>query len=358
MNLKTAIQKLAQELNIQKIGFTSADDFEYLRKSLTEQKNAEHTSGFEHQNLDERLQPKLAVQDAKTIISIAIAYPNKSTEKPAKTTFKRGHFSRGSWGEDYHNVLNRKMQELAKGIEKLAGDFNYKAMVDTGALVDVAVAARAGLGFIGKNGLLISKEYGSWIFLGELVTNLDIEPDSPVDYDCGDCGRCIDFCPTNALLGDGRLNAKRCLSFQTQTKGMMPEEFREKIKTVIYGCDICQIVCPYNKGINSHFHPEMEADPELTNPELIPLLELTNKQFKQKFGTMAGSWRGKNPLQRNAIYALANSNDKSAIPKLQEIIKNNPREDMVDAAEWAISRIGNKNKFRPKNKATQEDKKF
>ncbi len=350
-SLKQAIQTLAQELNIQKIGFTTADDFEYLRKSLVEQKAAGHTSGFEHQNLEERLHPRLAVASAKTIISIGIAYPNKADERPEKTSYRRGQFSRGSWGEDYHFVLQRKLKALAEGIERLAGEFEYKAMVDTGALVDVAVAARAGLGFIGKNGLLISKEFGSWMFLGELVTDLEIEPDEPVDYGCGECSRCVDFCPTSALLGDGRLNAQRCLSFQTQAKGKMPEEYREKIKTVIYGCDICQTVCPYNKGINSHFHPEMEPDPELTNPELLPLLELSNKQFVNKFGQMAGSWRGKNPLQRNAVYALANANDRSALPKLREMAENDKRDYMIDAAQWAIERLENgKTRIRPKRR--------
>jgi epoxyqueuosine reductase len=348
-DLKTAIRELAADLNIQKIGFTTADNFEYLRASLEEQQEAGRNSGFEHKNMDERLHPRLSVEKAKTIISIAIAYPNKAEGKPEKTEFRRGQFSRGSWGEDYHFVLSRKLKALAEGIEALAGEYNYKAMVDTGALIDVAVAARAGLGFIGKNGLLISKEFGSWMFLGELVTDLEIEPDQPVDYGCGDCNRCVEFCPTDALMGEGRLNAQRCLSFQTQSKGAMPEEYREKIKTVIYGCDICQVVCPYNKGVNSHFHPEMEADVELTNPELIPLLELTNKQFANKFGTLAGSWRGKNPLQRNAIYALANANDKSALPKLREIAENDVRDYMVDAAEWAIEKLENgKTRIRPK----------
>ena len=141
-SLKEEIQKLAADLNIQKIGFTKADDFEYLRASLIEQKEAGHTSGFEHKNLDERLHPKLSLEDAKTIISIGIAYPNKAEEKPEKTEYRRGSFSRGSWGEDYHHVLRRKFKELAEGIEKIAGYFNYTAMVDTGALVDVAVAAR------------------------------------------------------------------------------------------------------------------------------------------------------------------------------------------------------------------------
>ncbi|MDR2977738.1 MAG: tRNA epoxyqueuosine(34) reductase QueG [Streptococcaceae bacterium] len=343
ISLKESIQQLAKDLNIQKIGFSNAENFEYLRKSLLEQKAAGHTSGFEHQNLDERLQPRLSVEDAKTIISIGLAYPSKMP-KFERSEYRRGSFARASWGEDYHVILNEKLKNLAQGIEQLAGTFHFKAMVDTGALIDVAVAARAGLGFIGKNGLLISKEYGSWLYLGELVTNLEIEPDVPVTYNCGDCTRCLDFCPTKALFGDGRMNAQRCLSFQTQNKGIMDEEYREKIKTVIYGCDICQIVCPYNKGIDNHFHQKMEPDPELVNPELIPLLNLSNKQFTDKFGRLAGSWRGKNPIQRNAIYALANANDKSAIPKLREIAGIAPRDDMVDAAKWALRKLDKSDK--------------
>lgn len=347
MNLKESIQQLAADLNIQKIGFTTADNFEYLRKSLEKQKENGHSSGFEHKNIDERLHPRLLVEDTKTIISIALAYPSKMP-KMDKTEYRRGSFARASWGEDYHFILRRKMESLAEGIERIAGKFNYKAMVDTGELIDTAVAARSGLGFIGKNGLLISKEYGSWIYLGELITNLEIEPDKPVDYSCGDCTRCIDFCPTKALIGDGTLNAPRCLSYQTQAKGIMDEEYREKIKTVIYGCDICQLVCPYNRGIDNHFHIEMESNPELVNPELIPLQDLNNRQFKEKFGILAGSWRGKNPIQRNAIYALANSNDKSALPKLREIATTDNRDYIVDAANWAIDKLENRRK--PKEK--------
>lgn len=339
MTIKAEIQALAKTLNIQKIGFSQATDFDYLRQSLIEQKAAGHSSGFEHQNLDERLQPELLVEHAKTIISIAVAYPSKMLEKPQKSDFKRGTFSRSSWGQDYHGVLEAKLAALAEGISRIAGEHHYQAMVDTGALVDVAAAARSGLGFIGKNGLLVTQEFGSWVFLGEILTDLEIEPDQQVDYGCGDCTRCIDFCPTQALLGDGKLNAQRCLSFQTQNKGSMPLEYREKIKTTIYGCDICQMVCPYNKGIDSHFHEEMEPDPELASPELIPFIHLSNKAFKSQYGEIAGSWRGKNPLQRNALYALGNANDKTALPELYKIAESDKPDYMIEAARWAIAKI-------------------
>ena len=337
MNIKEEIINLAKEIGISKIGFTTADDFDYLEKSLRLAVEEGRNSGFEHKNIEERIKPKLSLASAKTIISIAVAYPHKLKQQPQKTAYKRGKFTPNSWGLDYHYVLQDKLDRLAKGIEELTADFEYKGMVDTGALVDTAVAQRAGIGFIGKNGLVISKEFGSYMFLGELITNLDIEPDQPVNYGCGDCNRCVTACPTSCLIGDGSMNAKRCLSFQTQDKGVMELEFRKKIKTVIYGCDICQICCPYNKGLDNPLATEI--DPDLSHPELLPFLELSNGQFKEKFGHVAGSWRGKNILQRNAIIALANANDRSAIPKMLEIIDKGQNPIHVATAIWALCQL-------------------
>lgn len=337
MNIKEEIINLAKEIGISKIGFTTADDFDYLEKSLRLAVDEGRNSGFEHKNIEERIKPKLSLASAKTIISIAVAYPHKLKQQPQKTAYKRGKFTPNSWGLDYHYVLQDKLDRLAKGIEELTADFEYKGMVDTGALVDTAVAQRAGIGFIGKNGLVISKEFGSYMFLGELITNLDIEPDQPVDYGCGDCNRCVTACPTSCLIGNGSMNAKRCLSFQTQDKGVMDMEFRKKIKTVIYGCDICQICCPYNKGLDNPLATEI--DPDLSHPELLPFLELSNGQFKEKFGHVAGSWRGKNILQRNAIIALANANDRSAIPKMLEIIDKGQNPIHVATAIWALRQL-------------------
>ena len=337
MNIKEEIINLAKDIGISKIGFTTADDFDYLEKSLRLAVDEGRNSGFEHKNIEERIKPKLSLASAKTIISIAVAYPHKLKQQPQKTAYKRGKFTPNSWGLDYHYVLQDKLDRLAKGIEELTADFEYKGMVDTGALVDTAVAQRAGIGFIGKNGLVISKEFGSYMFLGELITNLDIEPDQPVNYGCGDCNRCVTACPTSCLIGDGSMDAKRCLSFQTQDKGVMDLEFRKKIKTVIYGCDICQICCPYNKGLDNPLATEI--DPDLSHPELLPFLELSNGQFKEKFGHVAGSWRGKNILQRNAIIALANANDRSAIPKMLEIIDKGQNPIHVATAIWALSQL-------------------
>lgn len=345
--LKEKIIRASHDIGIDKIGFTTADSFEHLEDSLNEQKNNQHTTGFEHPNIDERIYPDLIFEQPKSIISIALAYPSRLSIRPTSIRGeKRGRFARASWGTDYHDVLRDRMAKLIAFIEEAGlsdSSMTFKPMVDTGELIDVAVAQRAGLGFIGKNGLLITEEFGSYVYLGEIITNIPFKPDAPMENKCGDCTKCIDFCPTSALLGDGRMNAKKCLSYQTQTKDMMPKEYRPKIRTIIYGCDICQEVCPFNKGKDSHFHDEMEPDPEVVQPLLKPLLTISNKEFKKQFGYLAGSWRGKKPLQRNAIIALANARDKSSIPDLLRCMEEDPRPVIRGTAAWALACIGRNN---------------
>lgn len=345
--LKQQIIDISKEIGIDKIGFTTADSFEHLKPSLIEQKENNHTTGFEHQNIDERLYPELIFDQPKSIISIALAYPSRMNSRPEKVRGeKRGKFARASWGTDYHNILKSRLDNLIEQIKILSendSNLSFKPMVDTGELIDVAVAQRAGLGFIGKNGLLITEEFGSYVYLGEIITNIPFTPDKPKENQCGTCTKCVDYCPTSALLGDGRMNGQLCLSYQTQTKGMMPEEFRPKIRTIIYGCDICQEVCPYNKGKDSHFHEEMEPDPEVVQPLLKPLLTISNKEFKSKFGYLAGSWRGKKPIQRNAIIALANTRDKTAIPNILRCVAEDPRPVIRGTAAWALGILGKGN---------------
>ena len=340
--LKEKIQKKSKELGIDKIGFASAAPFDHLAQGMQESKELGHTTGFEHPILEERIYPEKIFDSPKTIISIALAYPTLPSKKPERVKGeRRGAFARASWGEDYHFILSRRMEALIEYIKSEVNqeDVAFKPMVDTGELIDVRVAERAGIGFVGKNGLLVTKEFGSYVYLGELITNIEFPVDAPVDYGCGDCTRCVDFCPTNALLGNGKMNAQRCLSYQTQTKGFMPKEYRKKMGHVIYGCDICQQVCPYNKGKDFHLHPEMEPSVEETHPLLKPLVTISNKEFKERFGKMAGSWRGKKPLQRNAIIALANYRDKTAVPLLLKVMKEDMRPVIKGTAAWAVSEI-------------------
>ena len=297
--LKEKIIAESQRIGIDKIGFTSAAPFLELEAPLKKQRELGFNSGFEHQDIAERIYLEKTFEQPRSIIAIALAYPTKIHEEIPRDE-KRGLFARASWGVDYHVILQDKMKQLIAFIkaeaEKMgaADKWRLAPQVDTGELVDVRVAERAGLGFVGRNGLLITEEFGSWVYLGEIVTNIAFETDAPGVFGCGTCTRCIKACPTQALLGDGGLNAKRCLSYQTQTKDFMPDEFRKKMSNVIYGCDICQLVCPYNQGKDFQFHAEMAPKLDEVAPKLKPLLTLTNRQFKEQFGHLAGSWRGKN----------------------------------------------------------------
>ncbi|GAA2913341.1 tRNA epoxyqueuosine(34) reductase QueG [Enterococcus pseudoavium] len=344
-SLKEKIIVESKRIGIDKIGFASAEPFYELESSLQEQRARGYNSGFEHQVVEERIYPEKTFENPQTIIAIALAYPTKMREEVPKDE-KRGMFARASWGIDYHEILRDRLEKLIAFIKAQAAnlqqenEWRFAPQVDTGELVDVAVAQRAGLGFIGRNGLLITEEYGSFVYLGEIITNIQFETDEAVPFGCGDCTRCVTACPTKALLGDGRMNAQRCLSYQTQTKGMMPEEYRKKMRNVIYGCDICQLVCPYNKGKDFHFHAEMEPQVDEVYPKLKPMLSLSNKQFKAQFSHLAGSWRGKKPLQRNALIALANVGDRTALPDILVCAQEDVRPVIRGTAAWAIGRLG------------------
>src|SRR5690625_4622713 len=223
--------------------------------------------------------------EAQSIISVALAYPTRVKYPPIHTKeIRRGIFARASWGVDYHVVLRDRLEKLVEFIQEKVPEANTKVMVDTGELSDRAVAERAGIGFSGKNTSIITKEFGSFVYLGEVITNLPFIPDEPVTDSCGDCTICMDACPTGALIQGGQLNAQRCIAFLTQTKDFLPEPFRDKIGNRIYGCDTCQQVCPWNKGVDFHIHPELEPDPEIAKPKLKPMLRISNREFKEKFG--------------------------------------------------------------------------
>lgn len=229
-------------------------------------------------------------------------------------------------------------------------------MVDTGELSDRAVAERAGIGWSGKNTNIITPEFGSYVYLGEIITNIPFEPDEPMEDECLDCRLCLDVCPTGALIQGGQLNAQRCIAFLTQTKGTLPDEFRSHLGNRIYGCDTCQTICPKNKRKHNLIHEEFFPDPEIAKPLLEPLLTISNKQFKNEFGHISGSWRGKKPLQRNAIYALAHFKEESAIPTLEEVLKKDDRPVIRGAAAWAIGKINGEQSLAILQQALQVEK--
>ncbi|GGB55804.1 epoxyqueuosine reductase [Lentibacillus populi] len=339
--LKQEIVAYSKEIGIDKIGFASADVFGELKERLKRQQTLGYQSGFEKGSIEERTEPKRLLPEAQSILSIAIAYPSRMKNAPKGTREeRRGIFCRASWGTDYHVILRERLEKLSAFIEEKVPGASTKVMVDTGELSDRAVAERAGIGFSGKNCAIITPEFGSYVYLGELITNIPFIPDSPVEDSCGDCRKCLDACPTGALVQGGQLNAQRCLSFLTQTKGFLADEFRVELGNRVYGCDTCQQVCPKNKQMDFHFHPEAEPQPEAAKPKLKPMLRISNREFKETFGHMAGSWRGKKPIQRNAIIALAHFKDETAVDELVAVMNNDPRPVIRGTAAWTLGKIG------------------
>jgi epoxyqueuosine reductase len=341
MRLKDEIREALPKLGIDKIGFASAEPFAELKERLLKHRELGYESGFEEPDLDKRTDPSLSFERPQSIIAVAIAYPSKLPNPPkSEPGAYRGIISRSSWGEDYHRVLRKRMAALEAFLAERVPDVRTESMVDTGALVDRAVAERAGIGWSGKNCSIITPEWGSWVYLGEMITNIPFPPDTPVTEQCGDCTKCIDACPTGALVGPGQLNSSRCISFVTQTKGLVSDELMRKMGNRLYGCDTCQIVCPVNKGKNWTHQPELKPDAERVKPLLKPLLAMTNKQFAARYGDLAASWRGKKPIQRNAIIALGNFRDATAVPQLAEALLHDPRPEIRGTAAWALGRIG------------------
>ncbi|ASN06653.1 tRNA epoxyqueuosine(34) reductase QueG [Virgibacillus necropolis] len=344
--LKQEIIDYSKKIGIDKIGFASADVFSELKERLKRQQNLAYYSGFEKGSVEERTEPERLLPEAQSIISIAIAYPSRM-ENPPKSTKeeRRGIFCRASWGTDYHVILRDRLEKLSAFIKEKVPEVKDKLMVDTGELSDRAVAERAGIGFSGKNTSIITPEFGSYVYLGELVTNIPFIPDEPVDDSCGECTKCLDACPTGALIQGGQLNAQRCIAFLTQTKDYLPDEFRTKIGNRVYGCDTCQVVCPKNKKIDFHIHPETEPDPEIAKPKLQPMLRISNREFKETFGHISGSWRGKKPLQRNALIGLAHYKDVSAVTEIIQVMQHDPRPVIRGTAAWSLGKIGTAEAF-------------
>lgn len=339
--LKQELIAYSKKIGVDKIRFTTADVFQELKERLKQQQENNYQSGFEKGTIEERTEPKKLMPSAQSIIAIALAYPSRLPNAPKSTKEEpRGLFCRASWGMDYHEVLRDRMNKLTAFLSERVEGFTYRSMVDTGELSDRAVAERAGIGFSAKNSFVITPEFGSYVYLGEVITNIPFLPDEAVEDSCGTCTKCIDSCPTGALVQGGQLNAQRCIAYLTQTKDFLPDEFRSKIGNRIYGCDTCQLVCPKNKGMDFHLHEEMEPDPEVVKPLLKPLLKMSNKEFKAKFGLISGSWRGKKPIQRNAILAIGHYKTTSAVPDLIELMEQDPRPVIRGTAAWAIGKIG------------------
>lgn len=344
--LQQEVIEYSRKIGIDKIGFTTADPFIVLKNRLLRQQELQYQSGFEEPDIEKRVTPALLLEEPRSIISIAVAYPARMTiHKEGRKGERRGIFCRASWGLDYHQILRDRLKKLEEFILTKYPDARFKSMTDTGELSDRAVAERAGIGWSGKNCAIITPEFGSYVYLGEMITSVPFEPSQPIEEQCGACTKCLEACPTGALVQGGQINAQHCIGFLTQTKGLLPDEFRDKLGNRLYGCDSCQTACPVNKGKDHHFHHEMESKPESNKPLLAPILKMSNREFKESFGHLAGSWRGKKPIQRNAIIALAHFKEVTAVPELIAILREDSRAAIRGTAAWALGKIGGEAAF-------------
>lgn len=332
-NIKEYITKKSKELNMDIIGFTDCDSLISLKEYLEYRHINNIQVEFEEDDIEKRINPKLSLKECNSIIVVGISYNIDYKETPSYK-FK-GKISKSSWGLDYHGVLRERVNNLIMEIKKVR-DFNYKIYVDTGPLIERELAKKAGIGYYGKNCSIINDDYGSFIFLGYILTDLIIEPNKTIVADkCGDCDLCIKACPTNALEKPYKLNAKRCISYLTQTKDEIPENLRSKMGINIYGCDTCQLVCPKNNMIKLSTHEEFIPLVTKGYIDIKEILRMSNREFRNKYGSMAGSWRGRNVLKRNAIIAIGNIKDKDSIDFLKALIEEeNPL--FSNYAKWSL----------------------
>lgn len=353
MDLKDYIIKLSKELGIDIIGFTDSEFFgEDLKKFLIKRKEKDYHTEFENENIDIRTNPKFLFQNAKTIITIALSY-NHDIDIKSDIKYK-GILSKSSWGIDYHEVLKRKLEKLALEINDIK-KFNYKVFVDTGPLIDRYLANKSGIGWYGKNCSIINDEYGSFIFIGYLITDLELENSNIIEEKCGECNLCINSCPTNAIKEDYYIDFKKCISYLTQTKSKIPYDLRDKMGTKIYGCDTCQNVCPKNKGIIHSKNNEFYPNKTFGYIDIEKILKLSNKEFKEQYGHLSGSWRGKNILKRNCIITLGNMKDKNSIDILKGCL-NDSSPMIREYTAWALFKVNKDMAFEITEKHLKKEK--
>ncbi len=393
------IKEHAYALGFDNVRTTTAEAFpeaERVIKERIERGLMEGLPWFTAERADVSCHPDALLSEAKSIISLAMCYlteqPVESEEGPP-----RGRISRYAWGDDYHDIIKPRLQQFADWLREYArnemGDeVETRLFVDTGRMVDRAVAQRAGLGWYGKNTNILTKGWGSWVFLAEIVTNLALTPDEALKANCGSCEICLHACPTGALPNPYELDSTRCISFLTiELRGSIPLELRPLMGNLIFGCDICQEVCPVNKvaekrlglrdsggtpiipvnklrkreatGTNIVFtkhtamlHEEFQARPVVgPGPELIPLLSLTEEQFRERFRRSPIKRTKRRGLLRNVCVALGNSGDGQAVPALIGALHD--EEPLIRGhAAWALGRIGGRESLKALHEALEDEK--
>jgi len=296
------------------------------------------TWGFGPDYAGQAADPRAVLASARSVVCVAVPY---ALPEPRANGELRGRVSNYAWSTDYHPRVRAMLQTIADAIDAAAGANVTAIACDTAPLAERAFAASAGLGWVGKHTNLISPELGSFVFLGEVVTSLDLAPDAPLRKSCGSCSQCVSACPTGALRGDYSIDATRCISDLTQRTDGIPRALRPLVGTWIWGCDLCQVVCPPTQLAR----PAVDAvnapySSESARPELVALLGMKPDAFDRTYRATAMGWRGHAVLRRNAAVALGNALDRSSVGALAEALRRDRHPMVRGHAAWALGRIG------------------
>lgn len=357
--LTAQVKMLAAQNGLSLNAITSADPFDGLAEHLEQHIDAGHVEGMDWFTKD-RARFSSDVRNlhpsAKTVISFGLSYWSGPAEKP-DDGITRGKISRYAWGRDYHRILKKRLKALHADLEQHLGEsLDVRILVDTARIVERAVAARAGLGWYGKHSNIIVPGNGSWVMLGEMITELDLVPDKPLAKNCGSCTICIDNCPTGAIVDSYTIHAPTCISFLTiEERGPIPHELRPLMGNWVYGCDVCQNVCPYTAAAKPVDEPEM-MPASLNNqfPDLHWLLRMNDDEFGATyFGTPVPRTKRRG-LARNACIALGNIGTEADIPILRATLQHHDEPLVRGHAAWALGRLGDQG-FLKTTLATEAD---
>ena len=345
--LEQGIKEEARRLGFDLVGITTADPAE-TGDRYQEWVEAGRAGEMDYMTRDpvKRRDPFVLMPGARSIVVVGINYDTGEMESlqadEEQSGGPRGRIARYALGDDYHEVIRVRLYALLQWIRVRAGEaVRGKAYVDTGPLLERDLARRAGLGWFGKNTNLLNVRRGSYFFLGALLLDLPLSPDEPFGGEhCGTCTRCLDACPTGAFLSPYVLDARLCISYLTiELKGAIPRELRPLMGDWIYGCDICQEVCPWNRKAPRASEPAFRSRSGLTLPELIPLLSMTQEEFSVRFKGSPIKRAKRRGLLRNVAVALGNSGDRAAVPALAAAL-HDPEPLVRTHAAWALGRLG------------------
>jgi epoxyqueuosine reductase len=324
------LERMAREVGIDVVGAAPAEPYEETERHIRDRRARGLFARMRFTMAQPQVSchPETLLPGARTVVSAALSYYAPGPEPAAA----EGKLPRYAW-RDHYSDLREKLTVLG---ERIGG--NYRVLVDANQHVDREGAARAGVGFYGKNTLLITRRFGSWVVLGTLVTDAEIEPSVPLELDCGSCTRCIDACPTGALDDPGVLDSTRCLSYWTQAPGSIPEAYRAELGAQVYGCDICQDVCPWNRGVEKRRAGETLPDDAEPVVSLLDWLEASDETLRDDYERLYFPRNDPRYLRRNALVAAGNSGD----PALADAVGaycDDPDEMLSEHARWAAERL-------------------